>query len=427
MTTTPNEVAVVIRVAWPRVVATLTRQFGDLQDAENATQEAAITAATSWVDAGIPAAPEAWLLTAARRKHADFMKSSARRRSREERHLASTAPLTDAIPTTFEPLGDDPLGLMFMCCHPSLSLDARVALTLRAVGGLTTAEIAAGFAATEATIHQRIVRAKRKIRTNALQFEVPDLLIVNERLADVHAVIYLIFNEGYAASHGTDIVRESLCEEAIRLCGLLLDMLPDHAETRGLYALIRLHHARRATRQWNGRAVKLSEQDRSLWDHDTIRDAAALLEATLRLGRVGQYQLQASIAALHAQAPSFAKTDWPQIAGLYGVLRRFTPTPAVLVNHAVAASLAEDPQAGLTLLEPFVLSGELDDYPAFHAARADMYLRAGDHAAAQRSWLITKRLTSNPFWQDEIAEHLAQHAPSQFGQSTDPDSLFEQR
>jgi RNA polymerase sigma-70 factor, ECF subfamily len=411
---TTDAITVAIRTAWPKVVATLTRQIGDLQRAEDAVQEASVAALRVWSHDGMPESPEAWLLVAARRKCLDMERSTARARARELADAAGSVALGEPEPESTatrgdvlgDVLGDDALGLMFMCCHPALSLDARVALTLRSVGGLTTAEIAAGFASNEATIHQRIVRAKQKIRTNSLRFEIPDLADVAGRLTDVHGVLYLVFNEGYAASHGTEAVRVLLCDEAIRITTVLHELLPDHAETRGLLALMQLHHARRRARVRDGRPMRLAEQDRRLWDREMIARAAAFLRDTLALGRVGSYQLQASIAALHAEAASFDATDWQQIAGLYAVLRRFTPSPSVAINHAIALSFADGPAAGLALLDSSGANGSLDGFPAFHAARADMCERLGDTAAAQHSWNAAQRLAHNPFWQIEIAEHL---------------------
>jgi RNA polymerase sigma-70 factor, ECF subfamily len=404
MTGNHAEIAAAIRAAWPRVIASLTRHHGDWQHCEDAVQDASLAALSVWTTDGVPVSPEAWLLTTARRKLIDNARSLTRSEQRTLAHVRHHEPFLDTAPRESELLGDEPLGLIFLCCHPALSLEARVALTLRSVGGLTTAEIAAGFTTSEATISQRLVRAKAKIRSNGLRFELDPSVDLTERLTAVHAVLYLIFNEGYAASHGVEPLRVSLCDEAIRLTMLLHDMLPDHAETRGLLALMQLHHARRSTRQRGGRPTKLADQDRTKWDHAAIEDASRFVQASLQLGRVGPYQVQAAIAALHAQAPTFGVTDWPQIAALYTVLRRFSPSPASLVNHAVAVSFAQSPAAALAMLEPFMTS--LGDYAPLHAARADFLDRHGDPASAADAWRRARALTDNPFWLTEIGDHL---------------------
>jgi RNA polymerase sigma-70 factor (ECF subfamily) len=303
---------------------------------------------------------------------------------------------------------DDRLRLIFTCCHPALAIEARVALTLRTLGGLTTAEIARAFLVPEATMAQRLVRAKRKIAAARIPYRVPDDDVLPDRLTGVLAVVYLVFNEGYAARDGQRLVRADLCDEAIRLGRLLARLMPDDAETAGLLALMLLHDSRRATRTDDaGRYVALPDQDRARWDAARIEEGTRELDRALRLRRPGPYQLQAAIAALHATAPAAEETDWGQIAQLYAELARRAPSPVVDVNRAVAVSMACGPRAGLRLLDELEADRRLTGYQPFHAARADMLRRAGDTAAAERAFARAIELSANAVERAELERRRA--------------------
>jgi RNA polymerase sigma-70 factor (ECF subfamily) len=303
---------------------------------------------------------------------------------------------------------DDRLRLIFTCCHPALSLEARVALTLRTLGGLTTPEIARAFLVPEATMAQRLVRAKRKISAAGIPYRVPPDEALDERLGGVLAVLYLVFNEGYAARDGDRLVRADLCDEAIRLGRLLARLMPDDAEAAGLLALMLLHDSRRAARTDDaGRYVALPDQDRSRWDGARIAEGVASLERALRLRRPGPYQLQAAIAALHAEARAAQDTDWPQIAALYGELMRRAPSPVVAVNRAVAIGMADGPHAGLVLLDCLAHERRLDAYQPFHAARAELLRRSGDTGAAGAAYDAAIALSSNPVEREELKRRRA--------------------
>jgi RNA polymerase sigma-70 factor (ECF subfamily) len=303
---------------------------------------------------------------------------------------------------------DDRLRLIFTCCHPALSLEARVALTLRTLGGLTTVEIARAFLVPEATMAQRLVRAKRKIAAAGIPYRVPSDEALDERLAGVLAVIYLVFNEGYAASDGDRLVREDLCDEAIRLAGLLARLMPDDAETAGLLALMLLHDSRRAARMDSaGRYVALPDQDRSRWDRRRIDEGVASLERGLRLRRPGPYQLQAAIAALHAAAPAADRTDWSQIAALYGKLACMAPSSVVEVNRAVAVGMAGGARAGLAVLDRLAADRRLAAYQPFHAARAELLRQSGDTGAAAAAYDAAIGLSSNAVEREELERRRA--------------------
>jgi RNA polymerase sigma-70 factor, ECF subfamily len=368
------------RADWGRVVATLIRVTGDWDLAEECAQDAFAQALTRWPVDGVPRSPAAWLTTAARNRAIDRI----RRRAAENNRLRSLA-VTEADdepepPPEEDSVPDDRLRLMFTCCHPALPIEARVALTLRTLAGLTTPEIARAFLVDEKAMAQRLVRAKRKIRNAGIPYRVPPARLLPERTSGVLGVLYLMFNEGYSASTGADLIRQSLSAEAIRLARVLVELLPDEPEARGLLALMLLHDARRATRvDANGDMVTLEEQDRSRWDRAAIDEAVGLL----RPGR-GPYRIQAAIAALHATAAHADDTDWPQIAALYGELAKLVPSPVVELNRAVAIAMADGPALGLTLVDRLAATGALAGYHLLPASRADLLRRLGriDEAVA---------------------------------------------
>jgi RNA polymerase sigma-70 factor, ECF subfamily len=392
------------------VLATLIRQAGDFQLAEDAVQDAFEAAVTVWRRDGVPANPGAWITTAARRRAIDRLR---RNRSVADR-AARLAELTRLDAEHEEPsmdeesaIVDDRLRLVFTCCHPALEMSARVALTLRALGGLSTGEIARAFLVAEPTMGKRIVRAKRKIADAGIPYRVPADEELPDRLRGVLRVVYLIFNEGYAAAEGDRLVREELCDEAIRLGELLCRLMPDDAEVWGLSALMLLHDARRAARvDPTGRYVALDAQDRSLWDQERIREGLARLERAVRLRRPGEYQLQAAITALQIQAPDLEATDWAQIAELYGALARLNPSPVVELNRAVAVGLASGPAAGLELLEPLLGDPALERYQPLHAAHAELLGRAGDADGAARAYERAIALTANAVERAELERRL---------------------
>jgi RNA polymerase sigma-70 factor, ECF subfamily len=396
------------REEWTAIVATLARRLGDLQAAEDAVSEAFTVAARTWPSEGVPPRPGAWLTVTAWRKAVDQL--------RAQQHLSKTGlpPLASATSDEHEAdpevvtMEDDRLGLIFACCHPALALEVRVALTLRYVGGLTTREIAAAFLTPEPTLAQRLVRAKRKICEAGIRFEVPPAGALAARLTGVQAVVYLVFNEGYAASGGAELVRVDLCAEAIWLGRVLHRLLPEDAESAGLLALMLLMHSHAAARvDAAGAPVLLADQDRALWSRDLIAEGTALLDAAVARRSPGPYQLQAAIAAVHAQASSFGQTDWPQIAALYGELARRDPSPVIEVNRAVAVGLADGPLAGLAVLAPVLASGGLDGYAPLHTAHADLLDRAGRAGEATAAWARAIETTDNDALREALERRVA--------------------
>ena len=388
----------VYRSDWGRIVATLIRLVGDFDLAEEAAQEAFAAAVNQWRASGVPEFPRAWIIQTARHKAIDRL----RRRTRFEEKLESYA--TSGFSRTIQELDydtseipDDRLRLIFTCCHPALALDAQVALTLRTLGGLETDEIARAFLVPTATMAQRLVRAKRKIRDARIPYTVPDRNDLSARLAAVLTVVYLVFNEGYAATRGKPLVRTDLCAEAIRL-GRLVRMLmapQPPAETTALVALMLLQDSRRDARlDEAGDLVVLEDQDRRRWDQRQIAEALPLVEEALRVGP-GPYALQAAIAAVHCRAARAEDTDWPQIVGLYDLLERLQPSPIVSLNRAVAVAMVEGPKPALALIDAIAATGDLDGYHLLHAARADLLRRAGSSVEAAKSYARALALVTN--------------------------------
>ncbi|MFI9756954.1 RNA polymerase sigma factor [Streptomyces sp. NPDC051963] len=403
-------VAAAFREEWGQVVATLIRVTGDWDLAEECAQDAFAQALDRWRRDGVPRRPGAWLTTTARNRALDAL----RREAVGAAKLREAAVLTRDGHGEYDDHGasgveDDRLRLIFTCCHPALPIEARVALTLRTLAGLTTPEIARAFLVPEATMAQRLVRAKRKIRNAGIPYRVPPAHLLPERTTGVLGVLYLLFNEGYAATSGADLIRTSLCAEALRLTRLLARLMPDEPEALGLLALLLLHDARRETRvDAAGELVTLEDQDRTAWDRTEIDEGTMLLETALRRGSAGPYQIQAAIAACHSTAATAEETDWADIAALYGELTRFVPSAVVRLNRAVAVGMAEGTDAGLTLVAELESGGELAGYHLLPATRADLLRRSGRTTEAAEAYERALELVENDAERRFLEKRLAE-------------------
>jgi RNA polymerase sigma factor (sigma-70 family) len=385
-----------LRELAPQVLGAVVRRFGDFAAAEDAVQEALIAAATQWPQDGLPDNPRGWLIQVASRRMTDHVRAELARRRREAVVASQVDQVVRATDRVSEIDHDDTLILLFMCCHAALTPASAIALTLRAVGGLTTAEIANAFLVPEATMAQRISRAKQRIEVSGVPFRLPSSQEQAQRLRSVLHVLYLIFSEGYATSTGPHLQRHELSREAIRLTRAVYNLLPDDGEVAGLLALMLLTDARRTARTGpDGELIPLTTQDRRLWDQQEISEGIALITATLSKGSIGAYQLQAAIAAVHDEAARAEDTDWPQILALYGLLRRISDNPMVMLNHAIATAMVHGPSAGLTLLQALDTDGRLAGHHRLDAVRAHLSEMAGDHQAAMVHYRTAARRTTS--------------------------------
>jgi RNA polymerase sigma-70 factor (ECF subfamily) len=392
----------VFRAEWGRIVATLIGFTGDWDLAEDCAQDAFAQAVRRWPTEGVPDRPGAWLTTVARNRALDRLRRGAVETAKL-RQVATLAVTADADPV--EEIPDDRLRLMFTCCHPALPMEARVALTLRTLAGLTTTEIARAFLVSEATMAKRLVRAKAKIRNAGIPYRVPPAHLLPDRMTGLLAALYLLFNEGYTATAGEELVRGELCDEAVRLARLLTRLMPDQPEALGLLALMLLHDSRRPARlDAAGDIVLLADQDRSRWDRAAITEGLDHLRAALELGRTGPYQVQAAIAACHALTPHPDATDWPRIARLYAQLERLTPTPVVALNRAVAIAMADGPAAGLAIVDALDLPG----YHLLPAVRADLLRRMGRDAEAAGAYREALGLATTAAERRHLEKRLAE-------------------
>ncbi len=391
-----------LRQLAPQVLGALVRRYGHFDEAEDAVQEAMIAGAAQWPTKGLPDNPRAWLITVAARRLTDLLRSDQARRRRENDVATWTLPDEWLAPAADRRIGtgtteqDDSLILLFLCCHPALSPASQIALTLRAVGGLTTAEIARAFLVPEATMTRRITRAKQRIKDSGLPFGLPPVTERAARLAAVLHVLYLIFNEGYVSTSGPDLHRSELSAEAIRLCRMVLAILPDNGEVAGLLALMLLTDARRPARTGpDGSLVPMADQDRSRWNADQISEGVAMISRVLPRGSAGPYQLQAAIAAIHDEAPTADDTDWPQIAALYEVLLGLEDNPVVALNHAVAVAMSRGPEVGLELLAALMSDARMANDHRLYAVRGHLLEMAGDAPAARDAYRTAAGLTSS--------------------------------
>jgi RNA polymerase sigma factor (sigma-70 family) len=386
-----------LRELAPQVLGPLVRRHDRFDACEDAVQEALLAAAVKWPSEGVPENPRGWLITVASRRLLDELRSEQARRRREEAAAASVRPEELRSPGPDEEQQsqhDDTLTLLFLCCHPALTPASQIALALRAVGGLTTAEIARAFLVPETTMAQRISRAKQTIKSSGIPFEMPPASEQADRLRVVLHVLYLVFNEGYTATSGPNLQRTDLAEEAIRIARMVHGVLPADREVAGLLALMLLTHSRRAARTApDGSIVPLAEQDRDLWDRDAIEEGVELVSRALCRGSLGPYQLQAAIAAVHAEAAVAEDTDWPEILALYNLLERVSPSPIITLNRAVAVAMVQGPQAGLDLLAAVDADGRLANHHLLEAVRGRMLEMAGHHAAARESYRLAARRT----------------------------------